>query len=57
MNVSRHYKGTLGEQIVADLPLERPIPNLPAFTNTGVDSYYFGPTEIKRGHNMIVVSY
>lgn len=32
---------------MADLPLERIVPDLPAFTNVGVD--YFGPVEVKKG--------
>ena len=35
------------EQKMADLPKERIIPDLPPFTNVGVD--YFGPVEVKRG--------
>lgn len=32
---------------MADLPVERIVPDLPAFTNVGVD--YFGPLEVKKG--------
>lgn len=47
--VCRRYQGTLGQQKI--ISLERLIPNLPPFTNTGV--HYFGPAEIKRGRNMV----
>lgn len=33
-----------------DLPKERLLPDLPPFTNVGVD--YFGPFEVKRGRSM-----
>lgn len=45
----RRHRGKLGEQKMADLPLERILANLPSFTNTGVD--YFGPIEVKRGRS------
>ncbi len=32
---------------MADLPKERIMPDLPPFSNTGVD--YFGPIDVKRG--------
>lgn len=35
------------EQKMADLPRERIVPDLPPFTNVGVD--YFGPVSIQRG--------
>lgn len=38
------------EQKMADLPLKRTLPDLPPFTNVGVD--YFGPVEVKRGRSM-----
>ena len=37
----RRYQGKLGEQKMVDLRKERLLPNLPPFTNVGVD--YFGP--------------
>ena len=36
----RRHKGRVGEQKMADLPKERLLPDLPPFTNVGVD--YFG---------------
>lgn len=36
---------------MADLPKERVTPDLPPFTNVGVD--YFGPIEVKRGRAMV----
>lgn len=36
---------------MSDLPVERVIPDLPPFTNVGVD--YFGPVEVKRGRGSI----
>ncbi|XP_063072354.1 uncharacterized protein LOC134463029 isoform X3 [Engraulis encrasicolus] len=41
--VCRRYKARAGEQMMSDLPQERLQPDLPPFTNTGVD--YFGPFE------------
>lgn len=46
----RRHKGKLGEQKMADLPIERILPGLPPFTNVGVD--YFGPIEVKRGRSL-----
>ena len=43
----RRLNGRAMEQKMADLPKERIVPDLPPFTNVGVD--YFGPVEIKRG--------
>lgn len=33
-----------------DLPKERILPDLPPFTNTGVD--YFGPVEVRKGRSI-----
>lgn len=49
--VCRRYKGKMGEQKMSDLPLERITPDLPPFTNTGVD--YFGPIEVRRGRSTV----
>ena len=46
----RRYVGRVGEQKMADLPKERLLPDLPPFTNVGVD--YFGPIEVKRGRSI-----
>lgn len=47
----RRLQGKIGEQKMSDLPAERLLPDLPPFTNVGVD--YFGPIEIKRGRGTI----
>ncbi len=49
--ICKRYKGKLGEQKMADLPVERITPDLPPFTNTGVD--FFGPIEVKRGRSKV----
>lgn len=36
----------------ADLPVERIVPDLPAFTNVGVD--YFGQVEVKKGRGRLL---
>lgn len=46
----RRYKGQVCEQKMADLPKEKLLPDLPSFTNVGVD--YFGPLELKRGRSV-----
>lgn len=46
----RRHRAKLGEQKMADLPVERLFPDLPPFTNVGVD--YFGPIEVKKGRSM-----
>lgn len=45
----RRYNGRAMEQKMADLPKVRILPDLPPFTNTGVD--YFGPVEVRRGRS------
>ena len=45
--VCRRHRGQLSEQKMADMPKERISPDLPPFTNVGVD--YFGPIVVKRG--------
>lgn len=37
---------------MADLPKEWLIPDLPPFTNVGVD--FFAPVEVKRGHSIVI---
>ncbi len=49
--ICKRYKGKLGEQKMADLPVEGITPDLPPFTNTGVD--FFGPIEVKRGRSKV----
>lgn len=49
--ICRRFKGKLGEQRMADLPVERITPDLPPFTNVGVD--FFGPIEVKRGRGTV----
>ncbi len=51
LSSSRRQKAKLGEQLMADLPEERLMVDLPPFTNVGVD--YFGPIEVKRGHSLV----
>ncbi len=46
----RRYNGKAMVQKMADLPKERIIPDLPPFTNVGVD--YFGPVEVKKGRSV-----
>lgn len=43
----RRFNGKAMEQKMADLPKERISPDLPPFTNVGVD--YFGPVEVRKG--------
>ncbi|KAK7909879.1 hypothetical protein WMY93_014563 [Mugilogobius chulae] len=49
--ICRRYRGHSAKQKMADLPEERICPDLPPFTNVGVD--YFGPIEVKRGRAMV----
>jgi hypothetical protein len=49
--VCRRARGKVGEQKMADLPAERILPDLPPFTNVGLD--YFGPIEVRRGRSTI----
>ncbi len=49
--ICRRIKGRTVEQKMADLPLERILPDLPPFTNVGLD--YFGPIEVKRGRGYV----
>ncbi len=46
----RLHAAKAGEQKMADLPLERILPDLPPFSSVGVD--YFGPIEVKRGRSL-----
>lgn len=45
----RCYNGRAVEQKMADFPEARILPDLLAFTNTGVD--YCGPVEVKKGRS------
>lgn len=49
--ICRRYRGKPGEQKMADMPEDRICPDLPPFTNVGVD--YFGPFEVKRGRTRV----
>lgn len=51
--VRRQHRAKIGEQKMADLPQERLQPDLPAFTNVGVD--YFGPVDIKRASTTLKI--
>lgn len=44
-----HVRGKAGDQKMADLPLERILPDLPPFTDVGLD--YFGPIEVRLGRS------
>ena len=47
----RRWHGKAITQKMSDLPLHRITPDLPPFTNTGLD--YFGPIEVKRGRSRV----
>ncbi|KAL2086450.1 hypothetical protein ACEWY4_017509 [Coilia grayii] len=47
----RKAHSNTGQQKMADLPVDRLIPDLPPFTHVGVD--YFGPLEIRRGRSIV----
>jgi len=47
----RKHRGKAGEQKMADLPSERLVPDLPPFSNVGLD--YFGPFEVRRGRSTV----
>ena len=46
----RKFGSTLSQQM-ADLPVDRVSPNLPPFTNTGID--FFGPIPVKQGRSTV----
>lgn len=47
----RRNRGKLIEQKMADLPLERVMPDNAPFTDVGVD--YFGPIDVKKGRSLL----
>ncbi|XP_077865839.1 uncharacterized protein LOC144352828, partial [Saccoglossus kowalevskii] len=47
----RRYRARAGEQMTADLPIDRLTPGEAPFNRTGVD--YFGPLEVKRGRSRV----
>lgn len=49
--ICKFQSGKPGVQKMADLPEERVVPDLPPFTNVGVD--YFGPVDVKRGRGLV----
>ena len=49
--ICKLHGGKAGEQKMADLPEERVVPDLPPFTNVGVD--YFGPVDVRRGRSIV----
>lgn len=44
-------QGKVGQQKMADLPVERILPDLTPFTNVGMD--YLNPIQVKRGHSLV----
>ena len=49
--VCRRLHGAVGQQQMADLPMDRVSVEEPPFSHVGVD--YFGPFEIKRGRSLV----
>lgn len=49
--VCKRQRQRPGEQKMADLPADRVTPDLPPFTDVGMD--YFGPMEVKRGRHTV----
>lgn len=47
----KHLRAKVGEQKMADLPKDRITPDMPPFTQVGVD--YFGPITVKRGRSTV----
>ena len=47
----RRMQAKVGEQKMADLPVDRITPDLPPFSHVGID--YFGPIEVKRGRSHV----
>lgn len=43
--ICKLHSGKAGEKIMADLSEEKDVPDLPPFTNVGVD--YFGPIDVR----------
>ncbi|XP_064629340.1 uncharacterized protein LOC135488626 [Lineus longissimus] len=53
--ICRRYRAKVGEQKMAELPVQRLMGGEKAFTRSGMD--YFGPFEIKRGRNATIKRY
>ena len=45
------YRSSTQNQQMADLPVERLVPDKPPFTHVGMD--YFGPIQVKRGRSIV----